>query len=139
MNTHNNGWDVDLIKFRAYLREKYKVEKAYYFLGAVNENNQSLYELIQSAGFIIVFREKQLALNLFGLNLYLINQNPILKYYHNDKRADENRLATPAPRTYFRLCAELRSEIKNFRLHGNSKKVMNLVGAEGLEPPTLSV
>lgn len=57
MNTHNNGWDVDLIKFRVYLMEKYKVEKAYYFLGAVNENNQSLYELIQSAGFIIVFRE----------------------------------------------------------------------------------
>lgn len=57
MNTHSNGWDVDLVKFRIYLREKYKVEKAYYFLGAVNDDNQGLYELIQSAGFILVFRE----------------------------------------------------------------------------------
>lgn len=57
MNTHNNGWDVDLIKFRVYLREKYKVERAYYFLGAIDDRNQDLYELIQSAGFIIVFRE----------------------------------------------------------------------------------
>ena len=46
MNTHSNGWDVDLVKFRIYLREKYKVEKAYYFLGAVDDDNQGLYELI---------------------------------------------------------------------------------------------
>lgn len=37
-------------------------------------------------------------------------------------------------RAYFRLCAELRSEIKNFRLHGNLEKVMDLVRETGLEP-----
>lgn len=37
MNTKANNWSVDLKKFRIYLREKYNVEKAYYFLGSVDE------------------------------------------------------------------------------------------------------
>lgn len=57
MNTRENSWTVDLIKFRRYLAEKFNVVKAYYFLGAIDEQNQGLYELIQTAGFIIVFRE----------------------------------------------------------------------------------
>ena len=32
-----SSW-LDLKKFRIYLKEKYKVEKAYYFLGVVDEN-----------------------------------------------------------------------------------------------------
>jgi len=51
------AWKIDLYRFRVYLKEKYNVEKAYYFLGAVNEEHQKLYELIQSAGFILTFRE----------------------------------------------------------------------------------
>ena len=57
MNTKAHKWLVDLKKFRIYLRDQYHVDKAYYFLGAVDENNQDLYELIQEAGFILVFRE----------------------------------------------------------------------------------
>lgn len=57
MNTRANSWTVDLVKFRVYLKERYHVERAYYFLGAVNEDNQDLYEMIQAAGFILVFRE----------------------------------------------------------------------------------
>lgn len=57
MNTKANSWTVDLIRFRVYLKERYDVEKAYYFLGAVDEDNQDLYEKIQTAGFILVFRE----------------------------------------------------------------------------------
>lgn len=57
MNTTANKWRVDLRKFRIYLRDQYQVDNAYYFLGAVNDNNQELYELIQKAGFILVFRE----------------------------------------------------------------------------------
>ena len=51
------SWKVDLKRFRVYLREKYKVEKAYYFLGVIDENNNDLYEEIQDAGFILVFRK----------------------------------------------------------------------------------
>lgn len=57
MNTKSNNWTVDLKKFRVYLREQYQVEEAYYFLGAVDNTNQEMYELIQKAGFILVFRE----------------------------------------------------------------------------------
>ncbi len=57
MNTTSHGWKVDLAKFRVYLRDKYNIDKAYYFLGAVNEDHQSMYEMVQQAGFILVFRE----------------------------------------------------------------------------------
>lgn len=57
INTNEYGWKVDLKKFRIYLKDQYNVEKAYYFLGAVDEENQDIYELIQEAGFILVFRE----------------------------------------------------------------------------------
>lgn len=50
-------WKVDLARFRVYLNKKYQVGKAYYFLGYVQETNQELYEKIQNAGFVLVFRE----------------------------------------------------------------------------------
>lgn len=55
-------WEVDLVKFRIYLKDKYKVSHAYYFLGCVNETNQELYEKIQNAGFVLMFREHNLAM-----------------------------------------------------------------------------
>lgn len=50
-------WRVDLKKFRIYLKDKYSVSKAFYFLGYVINDNNSLYEEIQDAGFILKFRE----------------------------------------------------------------------------------
>jgi len=52
-----NPWKIDLIRLRIYLKEKYKISKAYYFLGYVQEKNQELYEEIQNAGFVLIFRE----------------------------------------------------------------------------------
>ena len=51
------AWKVDLKRFRIYLREKYHVDEAYYFLGATNDAHSQLYESIQKAGFVLVFRE----------------------------------------------------------------------------------
>lgn len=53
----NNLWKIDLKKFRIYLEKKYKVEKAYYFLGFLNEEYQYLYDRIQESGLILKFRE----------------------------------------------------------------------------------
>ena len=50
-------WKIDLARFRVYLEKKYNVAKAYYFLGFVQEKNQDLYEEIQNAGFVLIFRE----------------------------------------------------------------------------------
>ena len=56
-NSDKPAWRVDLVKFREYLSRKYHVQKAYYFLGYVDENNQDLYSSIQEAGFILVFKQ----------------------------------------------------------------------------------
>lgn len=57
MNTKENSWAIDLNRFRIYLKERYDVETAYYFLGAVDESNHDLYEMIQKSGYILMFRE----------------------------------------------------------------------------------
>lgn len=62
MGTKDHGWSVDLKKFRVYLREKYHVTEAYYFLGFVTEEEQDLYDSIQKSGFILSFREHSSAL-----------------------------------------------------------------------------
>ena len=57
-------WTVDLTRFRNYLDRKYDVETAYYYLGFVQDgtNFEKLYESIQKAGFILVFREHNSAM-----------------------------------------------------------------------------
>ena len=57
-------WYIDLAKFRVYLRQKYNVQKAFYYLGYVQEGPKSehLYESIQNAGFILVFRQHNAAM-----------------------------------------------------------------------------
>jgi uncharacterized LabA/DUF88 family protein len=57
MNTHAHGWTVDLVRFRVYLHDKYRVDKAYYFMGVYDGKNQQMYDSIQSAGYVLVFRE----------------------------------------------------------------------------------
>ena len=49
------GWRIDYIHFRTYLREHYGIAKAYMFMG-FKPSEQQLYNFLQSAGFIIVFK-----------------------------------------------------------------------------------
>lgn len=51
------SWTVDLKRFRVFLLEKYKVNEAYYFIGAYDPKNQDLYDALQKYGYIVVFRE----------------------------------------------------------------------------------
>lgn len=55
-------WSLSLGRFYTYLKEKYQVEYAYYWLGYVNNTHDALYEEIQKAGFILKFREHSSAL-----------------------------------------------------------------------------
>jgi len=57
LGTAQDKWKVDLRKLRVYLKDKYKVQEAYYFLGFVKEEEQDLYSSIQKAGFVVIFRE----------------------------------------------------------------------------------
>ena len=40
--TAGKPWRIDLARFRVYLKHKYKVGKAYYFLGFTREEHQEL-------------------------------------------------------------------------------------------------
>lgn len=56
----DNSWDIDLKRFRVYLDRKYKVKKAYYFLGFFSKKYQYLYDRIEASGFILKFRKHNL-------------------------------------------------------------------------------
>ena len=51
----NLGWLIDYGKLRRYLADKYGVKKAYAFIGFLEENQQ-LYNHLQSVGFILIFK-----------------------------------------------------------------------------------
>jgi len=60
------GWKLDFKKFRKFLSNKYRVDKAYLFIGFVS-GNENLYEYLQDAGYILIFK-------------------PTLKYMKADKK-----------------------------------------------------
>ena len=57
-------WHIDLARLRVYLKQKYNVTRAYYYLGYVQEGDGSerRYEVIQEAGFVLVFRQHNSAM-----------------------------------------------------------------------------
>jgi uncharacterized LabA/DUF88 family protein len=57
LGTHECGWAIDSRKFRTYLKDKYNVVEAYYFLGCIHGDEEELYANLQRAGFILSFRE----------------------------------------------------------------------------------
>lgn len=56
------SWKIDFKKFRIFLKDRYNIEIAYYFLGCVFEEQRDLYTKIQEAGFVLVFREHNAAM-----------------------------------------------------------------------------
>lgn len=57
LGTKQNGWTVNLFKFKNYLQDKYNIKEAYYFIGYLQEENNDLYKEIQKAGFIVIFKD----------------------------------------------------------------------------------
>jgi uncharacterized LabA/DUF88 family protein len=49
------GWKLDYKRFRVYLREKYRVKRAYLFIGYI-QSNHILYKELEKAGFILMFK-----------------------------------------------------------------------------------
>lgn len=62
LGTTQNNWKIDHFKFRQYLTDKYNIKEVYYFLGYVSEDEQDLYNNLQKAGFIVMFKEHSSAL-----------------------------------------------------------------------------
>lgn len=49
-------WEFDYFRFRKFLFDKYKAEKALYFIGYRSENRR-IYEYLSKAGFELVFKK----------------------------------------------------------------------------------
>ena len=49
------GWRLDFERFRIYLKEKYKVDKAFIFIGYL-QKNQKLYRRLRSYGYKLIFK-----------------------------------------------------------------------------------
>ena len=50
------GWELDFRKFRRYLTDKYRVSKAFLFLGFLPQY-QKMYDFLTDIGFILVFKD----------------------------------------------------------------------------------
>ncbi|MBU1088280.1 NYN domain-containing protein [Patescibacteria group bacterium] len=66
LSIRSQGWKLDFKRFRVYLKDKYKVEKAFLFIGYI-PGNQILYTYLQESDYIVVFK-------------------PTLEYKKDDKR-----------------------------------------------------
>lgn len=51
------GWVIDHYRFHIYLRDRYKVVRAYYFLGIFKETERNLYENLRKSGYTLCFKE----------------------------------------------------------------------------------
>jgi len=55
LGVKSQGWKLNFSRFRIFLEDKYKVKKAFIFIGYVS-NNQSLYTELQKSGYICIFK-----------------------------------------------------------------------------------
>ncbi|MFA7717295.1 MAG: NYN domain-containing protein [Candidatus Absconditabacterales bacterium] len=62
LGLQSEGRGIDLQRFRIFLKDKFHIKEAYYFLGFISEKEQELYSSLQKAGFIVSFREHSAAL-----------------------------------------------------------------------------
>ena len=55
LGVRERGWNLNFARFRRFLYDKYSIKQAYLFIGYVL-GNQSLYTMLQEAGYICIFK-----------------------------------------------------------------------------------
>ena len=50
------GWELDYLRFRVWLTEKYGIKNAYIFIGLIPKYKE-LYKYLQECGFTLIFKE----------------------------------------------------------------------------------
>lgn len=53
---NNSSWKIDFFRFRKWLKDKYGIDRAYYFIGLIPKE-KDMYEALQKAGFTLIFKE----------------------------------------------------------------------------------
>ena len=56
LGIRGQGWELDYKKLRIYLKDKYLVEKAFLFMGYIEEY-KDFYSKLESYGYIIIFKQ----------------------------------------------------------------------------------
>ena len=51
----DQGWKLDFKRFRVYLKDKYKVIKAFLFIGFI-EKNKKMYDSLEKYGYTLIFK-----------------------------------------------------------------------------------
>ncbi len=62
------GWNLDFKRFRIYLKDKYKVEKAFLFLGYIKENDKLLRVIVPNNQYSSLLKE---------FSKYIVNIEPL--------------------------------------------------------------
>jgi uncharacterized LabA/DUF88 family protein len=55
LSIQDQGWRLDFRRFRVYLKDKYKIQKAFLFIGYL-PSNQHFYSVLQQYGYILIFK-----------------------------------------------------------------------------------
>ncbi len=55
LGIRDQGWRLDFSRFRIFLKDKYKVIKAFLFIGYIKEN-EGLYDYLKKSGYILIFK-----------------------------------------------------------------------------------
>lgn len=55
LGVKSQGWELDFVRFRVYLRDKYNVAKAFLFIGYIPKNKE-LSSFLEKAGYTIIYK-----------------------------------------------------------------------------------
>lgn len=55
LGIRDQGWRLDFARFRIFLKDKYKVFKAFLFIGYIKEN-KDLYDYLKKSGYVLIFK-----------------------------------------------------------------------------------
>lgn len=55
LGVRSQGWKLDFARFRIYLSDKYKVKKAFLFIGFIPKNKE-LYKSLAKAGYVLIYK-----------------------------------------------------------------------------------
>lgn len=55
LGIRDRGWKLDFARFRIFLKDKYKVSKAFLFIGYIKDN-EDLYSYLKRSGYVLIFK-----------------------------------------------------------------------------------
>lgn len=121
-------WQLDYKKFRVFLKDKYKIKKAYYYFGFIEENYQDLYENLQDAGFIVRFRNhnrKMISAKKGNVDTEIIFD--VMKEFIESKEENSKIILVSGDGDYFKLVDFLIQKEKFVKLtYPNIKNLSSL-------------